>query len=152
MQRQGRYEEALALRRRELALWRRAFGAEHQAVAQSMAEIAVVLTQLNRLDEAERLFQAAAAMRLRVSGPDHPLLAYTLRRHAELLIKRGDFAGAEALLQRAAAILRRQLPAEHPDVRSVYEVMSDLYDAWGRPDEARRYRQAASLAAPRQSP
>lgn len=152
MERQGRYREALTLRRRALALWRRSLGPEHPVVAGAITDIAVVLMDLHEYDEAEQAFRASTAMRLRTSPPNHPLLAYTLRRHAELRIKLADYAGAAALLGRALDILRRQLPPEHPDVRAVNQTMAALYEAWGRPEDARRYRTAASLAPPRETP
>ncbi|HMA41543.1 MAG TPA: serine/threonine-protein kinase [Gemmatimonadales bacterium] len=152
MERQGRYQEALTLRRRALALWRRSMGPEHPVVAGAMTDVAVVLTEMNELDEAERLFRTSLAMRERTSGPDHPVLAFTLRRYAELRIKRRDYAGAEAFLLRALDILRKQLPAEHLEVRVVNNTLAELYDTWGRPEDARRYRAAASLAPPGDTP
>jgi hypothetical protein len=54
--------------------------------------------------------------------------------------KQGRYAEAEPLLVSAQEGLARALGAEHRDTLRVVDELVRLYDAWGKPDKAARWR------------
>ena len=57
-----------------------------------------------------------------------------------MLRDRGAHAAAEALLLDVYATLHERYGDAHRETRSVVERLVALYEAWGRPAEAARYR------------
>ena len=137
---QGRLEEAERERRRGLELWRRSVGSEHAAVAASMAGLAEIVAARGRLGDAEQLFRDAIAMRTRLLGPDHALVALDEMHLGTVLARARRFAEAEALMLDAERILSAQLDRSHNDRVTLRRAMAALYEAWGRPEDAARYR------------
>ena len=65
---------------------------------------------------------------------------YALR----LLAKRRQFDEAEKLMLAGRDVLEKALGKDSADARSAGEALAELYDAWGKPDEAARVRAAAA--------
>ena len=103
----GLYDLAEPLLREALSVRRRALGADHPAVAQSLNNLGVVLRHRGNYDGAEPLFNEALAMRReRYEGVDHPDLAESLNNLGLLYQERGRYPVAEKLLREAIAIQR----------------------------------------------
>ena len=60
-----------------------------------------------------------------------------------LYARKGEFVRAESLYVHALTVLLSERTDEHPDVRRLRRELAELYDGWGRPDEAARYRRLA---------
>ncbi len=60
-------------------------------------------------------------------------------RIARALLERKLYSEAESLLLPALETLSGHLGAEHSDTQVARRLLADLYTAWGRPDDARRY-------------
>lgn len=120
-----------------LAIRRKALGPEHPAVALTMTVKANQMLALRRYAEAREL----AAEARRVFGLSLPAdswqVAAAMATEGAALTGLGDYAGAEPLLLESQAGLEQSpIPrmAERGRIRIV-----ELYTAWGRPEEARRY-------------
>ena len=139
LQTRGRLQEAEALRRRELAILRTTYGPTHPVVAGSLHSLATVLLDKGEYDDAERLLVEARAMRERDGGAESPPVGTLLPAFARLARARHDYAAADSLLMRALRIFRTYgYTDQQTNVREVYREQELLYEAWGRPDGARR--------------
>lgn len=140
MFRRGDYRQAESLLRRSLELWKETMGPEHQTVAAALMTLGRTLTELHRYDEADSVFIEAERLRIRASGTQHSNLAVAYVHHAALRVRQQRFAEAEDLLRRAESIVHAVVAEEHHHTQWVYEGFVELYEAWGRPDDAARYR------------
>lgn len=102
-----------------------------------------MLIAAGRLADADTVLDRALTIRMVALGTEHPLVARTLRQRAELQYRQGDYAAAEATIQQALAIYLAQRQPEATDVRNLHALLADVYTAWGRPDDAARYRARA---------
>ena len=72
-----RYEEALPLYQRALAIREERLGGDHPNVADTLNDMAAVYYTTKRYREARPLFERALAIQERVLGEDHPHTAVT---------------------------------------------------------------------------
>lgn len=142
-ERQGRYDEAEALRREALAMWHATTGHEHPLVATALAALADLLSTRGRYAEAESLYYQSIEIRRRASGEDHLLNGLALAGLGRLHVLRGEHAAAESLYVRALEIVGREATDAHPDVRMIHRRLAELYERWGKPQEAKKYRALA---------
>ncbi len=111
---QGKIAEADSLL--TLALARaRTDGSPPIALADILAELAVVLKNQKRLDEAEPCYREALEIRERILG-EHALTAQSYNNLGVFLRTRGDEKAALPHLRRALEIYRRIKGENHPDV------------------------------------
>ncbi len=112
----GRYETALALHRRALAIVEARLGAEHPGAANARREIAFDLAASGATEGlAEALVEIERAIAIRrASDAGSPRLADWLLEAAALAERAGDRDGAAARRREALAIQERALGAEHP--------------------------------------
>jgi tetratricopeptide (TPR) repeat protein len=104
----GRYDEAIPLARRALALRESALGPEHPDVATSLNKLAGLL-QAKVDNAAEPLLRRALAIREKALGPEHPYVAQSLNNLAALHWSGSAPTQALPLLQRASAAHERAL-------------------------------------------
>ncbi len=147
LHRSGRLADSEAAFREMADLQRRTLGETHPSYAGTLTALSAVLIAAGRLAEADSLLSVALAIRIARLGPEHLLVVMTLRRRAQLHIRRGDFAAADSLLKNATAIARAQTSADAQIVRDLHATAAELHDAWGRPEEAERYRLLARGSA-----
>jgi len=154
--RQKRYDEAERLYLEILPIQRRVDGDQQLRTLRSVTGLAQLYTYLGKYDEAENLFAEALAALQSVRGSEH---WYTLRRCmnglAALYAKQELYSKAEPLLKKALEISRRNLRDNHPDTLESWNNLIDLYEAWGKPQEAEKWRtkladsaEAAAKAGP----
>jgi eukaryotic-like serine/threonine-protein kinase len=139
---QGRFNEALALRRESLATWRHAVGTEHPAYGGSLAGLGALLTEMGRYAEAEPMLLEAYRIRLAAGGPRHAWVANSLVALGQLYTRRGRYEEAERRLLGAWDIVRT-FPEGHVEREAARVLLQALYERWGRPDDARRFRPGA---------
>ena len=89
--------------KRALAIYEKAAGPEHPAVATLLNNIGQVDKVQGRYAEAEPLIKRSLMIREKVLGRDHPDVARSLNNLADLRTA-GRYADAEPLYQRAATI------------------------------------------------
>jgi CHAT domain-containing protein len=139
----GRFDEALHVMDRQLAVRLELLPPNHTDIARSLVNTALDLHRTNQLDRAEeRDLRALAIWRDRIPG-DSPLTAQTLHNLAWLRLSRGDRAAAEPLYQEALAMRRRILPRGDAAILETLNSYASLLFEQGRLDEAEPlYREA----------
>jgi CHAT domain-containing protein/tetratricopeptide (TPR) repeat protein len=123
----GKYDEALTLVERVLAIRERVLGPEHQDVAQVLNNLAVLFDDKGDYVKAEAVYQRALTISEKRLGPEHPDVAATLANLAALHINIGDYAKAEAVYQRALTIREKILGPEHPEVGATLANLAVLH-------------------------
>jgi tetratricopeptide (TPR) repeat protein len=118
---QGKYQKAIELEERALAIYKNALGSNswRASVSQSsLASIYVAQADRNNYANAENLFKQALENleKPSVLGPDHPEVATTLDGLARLYLAQDRLSEAEPLLKRSLAIREKVLGTGHPDV------------------------------------
>ncbi len=123
----GRYDEAIPLEERMLAIFQNVRGAEHPDVAAALNNLAESYATIGDYHHAERLFKQAMAIWEKVLRPDHPDLSPTLNNFASLYSEMGDYARAEPLYERALAIDEKANGKVHPQVAFDANNLAALY-------------------------
>ena len=113
--------------KRALAIYEKAAGPEHPAVATLLNNLGQVDKVQGRYAEAEPLIKRSLAIREKVLGRDHPDVARSLNNLADLYERQGRLADAEPLYQRARAIRESALGADHPDLAISLNNLALLY-------------------------
>jgi CHAT domain-containing protein len=131
--RMGRYEEAESPLRRALAIREATLGPDHVETADSVEDLAELLTAQERDDEAENLHRRALATFEAAEGQD---LAATLDNLAGLLEVEGRHGEAEALIRRALAIYEKAAGPEDPETAATLDNLAGVLQARGRHAEA----------------
>jgi serine/threonine-protein kinase len=135
---EGQYEEAAALLDESVAIRRKALGEDHPQVAGVITVQAHLMLATQRYEDARRLAAEARRMLEATMPSDSWQVAAAMNTEGAALVRLGSYAQAEPLLLASRAGLE-QAPvpglAERGRVRLV-----ELYTAWGRPEEAAKYR------------
>jgi tetratricopeptide (TPR) repeat protein len=132
----GLFRQIVPLRRRALAIGERNYGLEHPNVATLANNLALVLKEVNELDEAERLLQRALAIDTRVFGPDSGRAAVALSNLASVLIDRNRHREAEPLARHALGAAEASFGPDHPRVAGCLSTLARLLRETERPSEA----------------
>ena len=111
-----------------------------------LAVLASVLQQRGDLAGAETAQREAFGLLRAAHGADSPEAASGAVKLAGLLQRQRRFAEAERLLLDAHAAPRRETAGHHGTGRAV-RALIELYEAWGRPGDAARYRALAATSS-----
>lgn len=139
---QGKYQEALPLFQRSLAIREKALGAEHADIAVTLINMSILYDKLGQYDLALPLAQRALAIREKALGSEHADTAESLINLVGLYMAPAlrQYDRALPLAQRALAIRERTLGSEHADTVDNCLILAGLYFA------LRQYDQALPLA------
>jgi serine/threonine-protein kinase len=141
LDRAGYHEEAERMYREAVSLAERTYGPHHTITAGALSGLAITLSHRGKLQEAEQTMRRAITIRTGLGGPNTPLMAVMNGSLAEILMARREYAQAELLLQQSAIIFdSHRIPRTHADYRQLLERFVKLYETWGRPELAERYR------------
>jgi tetratricopeptide (TPR) repeat protein len=115
---QGIYDEAEKLLREAVAMQRRLVTEGlHPDLADSISNLALVLSGSNRDDEVEVLYREALAMNQRLQLDDaHPTIAANLNNLAFVLHDKKEYDEAEEMFRAVIDMRRKRLGEEHPEV------------------------------------
>ncbi len=127
----GRYEEAIPLAQRALAIREKALGPEHPDTAVSLNNLAELYSATGDYAKAEPLYQRALAIHEKARGHEHPDTATSLNNLAYYHRRTGDYAKAEPLYLRSLEIRERTLGAEHSETANSLNNLAELYIATG---------------------
>jgi CHAT domain-containing protein/Tfp pilus assembly protein PilF len=142
----GKYQEAIPLAQRSLAIREKAFGPDNLNVANSVYNLGMLNDYQGNYADAEALYQRALAIYEKTRGPDHPNVADAVDSIAYLYKQQGRYADAEPLFQRSLAIREKALGPEHPDVANSLSNLADLYSDLARyPDAEQLYKQSLAI-------
>jgi tetratricopeptide (TPR) repeat protein len=136
----GRLDEAEPLYRRTLRAGRRVFGDEHPHVATILRNLANLLRLTGDNESAEPLLVEALRIRRRRLGEEHDATLAVMSDLGRCRARLGRFDEAETILRETYARLAAAKGEEHKQTRETAEALVELYDAWGKPDQAASWR------------
>jgi len=139
--------EAELLLREAVAGRRRVLSDDHSDTLTSIGELGLVLHRLGQDREAETLLRESVAG-FRSLGQPGSRLGIDLERLGILLAARREFEEAEPLLLESHELLSKDENTSAERVRRVAESLARMYDAWGRTDQAAKWRQSAAGTGP----
>jgi serine/threonine protein kinase len=137
---QGQQLEAERLAREALALGRKALPAGHPTVAESLALLGDLLTAGGRAAEAEPLLRECLESRRKALPQGHPKTAEAEVLLGDCLMARKQYALAEPLLLDSYRVLAKDPGTPEAERRQARQRLVELYEAWGKPSEAARWR------------
>jgi serine/threonine protein kinase/tetratricopeptide (TPR) repeat protein len=138
----GAAAEAEALSREALALRGRVLPDEHPMVAAVLQVLGLSLLDRSRGAEAEPVLRESLALRRAALPEGHWLVASSEGVLGDCLSRRGRYREAEPLLLRAHEALAAHFGPAHERAVEARKRLVALYEAWGRPADAARFRQA----------
>lgn len=136
LRQKAKYDEALPLIERALAIREKVLGPDHPAVADSLHALAVLYDNKGDYAKAEPHNLRALAIREKALGPDHPEVAKTLNNLAWIYGIRQDYAKAEAFYRRALALQDKALGPDHAEVATTLNDLGLLYFDKGDYDQS----------------
>ena len=136
----GRYALAEEHLRRALTVRRALLGESHPQVAETLAGLAEALMQQSDFTAAEPLLRECLEIRRSVLGDTDWRTAHTATELGGCLTGLGHYQEAELLLRGGYPIIGQELGDSHQRTREALKRLVDLYEAWGRPDQAAEYR------------
>ncbi len=136
--------EALPIHTDLLEIRTRVMGPQHLDTAITRNNLAATLHDLGRHEEAADEYRQAVEIAGATLGPDHWFNGVFRANYAKALIALKRYEQAEENLVPAYELLRDKLGADNPRAAKAAASLVTLYEAWGRPDEAAKYRDAAS--------
>ena len=121
-------------------------GERHEFTATSRCHLANALHAQGELQEAERLSRLCLAVLEEALPADHDVLAGLRGKFGALLTTMQRFEEAETVLLDSHEKLRARFSPEDRNVAAAARRLVQLYEAWNRPEQAERYRQAVASA------
>ena len=138
-QRQRRFAEADSLFQQDLAMRRRIYGNGHFSTARSYALLGRLHHDRGDLAAAERFYRETVAIFTGQFGPAFLTTIQHRQELADVLVEQGRYREAEQMLLADQAAVQGRGP-EHRTVQATRRRLAQLYEAWGRPRDAARYR------------
>ncbi|MGE0884382.1 MAG: tetratricopeptide repeat protein [Blastocatellales bacterium] len=139
----GDYDGCEALHRQTLAIRIRELGEDHHEVGTSLNNIASILYLKGNYAEAEKLQRRAISVYQKSLKPDHWMIHRSRSHLGACLIKLKRYREAEEQLLMAYAGLKAARGESHELTRRTASRLVELYEAWGKPDQAQPYRALA---------
>ncbi|MEO1373662.1 MAG: tetratricopeptide repeat protein [Cyanobacteria bacterium J06635_10] len=127
--RQGKYNEAIPLAEKALAIREKVLGKEHPSVATTLNNLANLYQKQGNYAKAESLYQRALRIDEKILGNEHPYVAITLNSLASVYQSQGNYTKAEQMYLRSLAIM--DLGKEHPNVATTLNNLANLYQEQG---------------------
>jgi eukaryotic-like serine/threonine-protein kinase len=146
--RQDKTGEAVPLYREALEMRRKLLGPSHPDVAYPLLGIASVLIKEGKLKEAEGMLVECLRIRREQLPKDDWRTALGENTLGRCLTLQGRYAEAEPYLTRSCPLIVGAPAASSQYKREAIENVIALYEAWGKPDRAIRYRQELQSVAP----
>ena len=128
---QGKYQEAIPLAEKLLALTKEARGLDDRETAARIGLLAALYESMGDYSKAEPLYKEALEIRRKVLGPNHPKTADSLTYLAELYFAMREYAKAEPLLQQALQVRQKILGKKHPETLTSLNNLAALYESMG---------------------
>jgi len=127
----GRYEDAAVIGAQVLDIRRQTLGARHADVAQSMNDLAVLLTRAGRHAEARQLNEESLDIYRETLGPKHVDVGLALHNLALVVDRQGDYPAARLLFEESLVILREAAGPRHAHVAMTLNHFGGLLQAQG---------------------
>jgi thiol-disulfide isomerase/thioredoxin len=130
-----------------LDLMQRVLGEDHLDTLRCMSNLAIVNAVQGRDADAERGFRHVLETRRRVLGDEHPDTLAGMHNLARLYCDRSRYLEAEPLCLKAVELASHTLGESHPSAVKSLNLLISLYEAWGKPEEAGKWRGKLSQTA-----
>lgn len=137
---QGKTDEAEPLLRQALAIREELFPEVHPSRAVSLNNMGRLLRKKGDYAAADQLLREAQAIYQEMYGPENMDAAGTLFERAQVYHAKGDYAAAETLYKQAIEMQQSLHGLENRYTQRFLAGLDRLYEAWGPPDSASRYR------------
>ena len=137
---QSRYAEALKKVTAALSIYRESFGPHYDQYPTAMIIQGLILAKTGKPKEGERILQEAVRIRTESLPQEHFWLAQANGALGECLTIEKRFTEAEPLLLSSYESLKNSQGAHHPRTGIALQRLISLYEAWGKPEQAARYR------------
>lgn len=142
----GRPEEAIPIQQRMIEL-KHKLGEEDAGLANMIGSLGMSFLYSGRLEEAETSLRDSMQRLQRITGEDSSHVASARSNLGECLTKLGRFDEAKVELLRAHGDCARMLGSFQPTTVRAMKRLSELYDAWGKPDKAAAWRERMNPSA-----
>jgi eukaryotic-like serine/threonine-protein kinase len=139
--RQERFREAEPLYREALEMRHRLLGKDHPDVAYPLLGLASVVIEEGQLKTAEEMLVECLRIRRAQLPKDDWRTALAENTLGRCLTMQGRYAEAEPYLTRSCPLVLGAPAASTHYKREALENVITLYDAWGKPERAARYRE-----------
>ena len=126
-----KYDEAIPLAERALALREKALGPADPQVAGTLANLAVLYLAKGKFDKSEPLYLRALSLYEQARGADNAHLAEVLSGLSMLNSRKGDFGKSAAYLERVLTLKEKMVGPEHVEVGRLLFTLATLYAAKG---------------------
>jgi eukaryotic-like serine/threonine-protein kinase len=136
----GQEGEAEPLLREAVEILASSLGDDHEFTETVRCHLADVLHASGARTEGEALYRACLGALAELLPPNHDILAGLGSRFGARLRMEGRHAEAEPILLEAYEVLLARFGPEHRDTRDAARRLQELYEDWGRPGDAERYR------------
>jgi CHAT domain-containing protein len=123
----GKYDDAIQLAERALALGEKASGPDDVYVAILLTRLASHQRSKGDYTNAEHTYQRAIAVSQKALGKENPQTALSMGGLGVVYMDRNDYADAERLMQEGLDITERTLGREHPRVADCLLHLSQLH-------------------------
>jgi serine/threonine-protein kinase len=140
LHRKGRLDEAERLHREALTIRRQWFGEEHPDTIHTIGSLATILRDKGDCRAALPLFEETIKRGAALLGPDHLDVLGDKSASSPCLTRLGRYREAEERLLAAHTKMRASLGSQHWITRLSARRLAELYEAWGKPDQAETYR------------
>jgi serine/threonine protein kinase/tetratricopeptide (TPR) repeat protein len=141
-----RADEALPVRESELAGALKQYGERHAVVARALTGLARNELAGGQVAAAEQHLRRALTIRQQIHPPGHWRIAEANAALGQSLLRARRFPEAETLLRQGYEGLSASKEAGPDETRAALNNLIQLYESWGRRDDAARYK---SLSARR---
>ncbi len=142
----SRYDEAEALLREAITIYRGLYGEMHPVTASGLVRLATLHEAKGDYETAEALFRQAEVVQRQLFEGAHPQLAATLNNLADLLRRRGRYDEAGELFEAALEMRRKIHGEEHPEVAwTLYSLAGVFRDLGDRQAAERLHRQSLEI-------
>ncbi|TWT44038.1 Serine/threonine-protein kinase StkP [Phycisphaerae bacterium RAS1] len=132
----NRPDDAEALALDVLARRQATLEPDHPELATSLNNLGLIYADARRFAEAEAVFREALDIRLRSMPAGHAAIAEARRKVGVALLRQSRFEEAEPLLYEAYCEFSALGSAGAAERDRVIRDLVDLYNEWGRPDDA----------------
>ena len=137
----GKLTEAEQVLLQVLDADRATFGEDHPFIADDLRKLASVQDRMGELGAAEKHYREALEIQRKTFAEDSWQVATTKSLLGGCLAKQGDSEQAEPLLVPSYQIIVNTFGEDHPRSEALRGRIVAFYEAWGRPEEAAKYKQ-----------
>jgi serine/threonine-protein kinase len=139
----GQYDEAEKLYRDAIDIYKATLPENHEYVAGALTGLARIFAEKGDTFRVQALIERAVGIWRKQLPDDHWQVARSRAVVGRSLLQQGKYAESEPILKQSGAILEKQRGVNDPSTRQVRSWLAQLYEKWGKPEQAAKYRLAA---------